>query len=87
MSVDAALEALPHILEKLERIENELAEIKARQADTHEPTSYDAKALQARGYGRDNAYALLRAKGKVISGKKRITHAALVEYEESVPAN
>lgn len=84
-TLDEAIRALPKILERLEKIEAQNAELRAlfqgAQPDSVKK-GYDVNDLKERGYGERMAYHILRAHGIKMHGRRyRISHEKLIEVE------
>ena len=88
VTLDEAIRALPEILERLKRIEAEVADLKrmylGAPSDTGPRMFYDANDLKERGIGRDEAYRVLRRYCQPKAGRRlRITHEQLMDYYSS----
>lgn len=76
MSLDAAFQkALRPIEERIEQLERR---VEVAERDLKRPT-YDAKQLREElGYSQHEAYAILRAHGVMLNGRRRISATDLI---------
>ncbi len=83
MSFDKLPADVAQLLLEVREMRAEIRQLKAeiRARDAVRPT-YDAKQLQALGYSKDEAYAILHSHGNKVKGRLRVTADNLIAYQK-----